>query len=187
MTTRPLLYHEWRRQNKNGNRNGYQAYLNEMGWGNGDPLVAGIVDKLYGDDDDPVAAEVAREQANLTLYGTNRPERRFTRDEVTTALGKAANLMQDIHDSYEDGDTLAADATVDLALNAAGYLLEHPGATLDEAIISSYGDVVELDGADFRDSELVLDSQFHEDLVPPEKGSDAWEAALVRKVLGWLA
>lgn len=117
MTTRPLLYHEWRRQHRNGNRTSYQVYLNEMGWGNssGDPAVAQVVDKLYGD---------------------HEPERTYTRDEVLTAINAGAQLVQD-----DDGISLGGRDTdlVNLVVNAAGSMLDDPPpASVDEVVERCY-------------------------------------------------
>jgi len=154
-------FSEWRRENPDGTRNQYYNYLGNLlrkaqQANAGDPVVARIVDKLYGD---------------------LEPERTYTREEVSAALGQAANLVQETHDGYENTDTVFEDTAVDLAVNAGLYLLDRPDATLDEIIPASYADV-ELNDSDFEDGEL-------DDNGNPLPGRD--RAALVRKVRGWLA
>jgi hypothetical protein len=109
-------------------------------------------------------------------------QQRYTRDEVTAALNAGANLAQE-HE-YEDSDTIRMDDAVNLAVNAGLYLLDHPDASLDEIIVASYTDV-ELDIYEFRD--LVSDGSGVSNEPLPEKGTPQWNAALVRKVKGWLA
>jgi len=61
----------------------------------------------------------------------------FTREQVMTALNEAANeLDEDIE--YECSDTIWEQDVRNLAVNAALYQLEHPGASLHEAIVSGY-------------------------------------------------
>jgi hypothetical protein len=104
-------------------------------------------------------------------------ERTYTREEISAAFNAGANLAQE-HE-YEDTDTIRMDDAVNLAVNAGLYLLDHPGATLDEIIPASYAEV-ELDMDDFED--------FDPNNEPtPVMGTPRWNAALVRKVKGWLA
>lgn len=111
---RPLLYSEWRRQNGNGTRANYNDYLRAMRMGS-DPVTAKIVDKLYGD---------------------HEPERRFTRDEVLTAINAGAQLVQDdegIHLGGRDTDL------VNLVVNAAGSMFDDPPpASVDEVAERCY-------------------------------------------------
>jgi hypothetical protein len=108
------------------------------------------------------------------------PERLYTREEVLNAINAVASLAQ--QHEYEDADTVRTDDTVNLAAAAASYLLDHPNATLEEIITASYSDI-ELDADDFADSELALGPA---GVIIPGEGSPAWNAAAVRKVLGWL-
>lgn len=157
---RPLLYSEWRRQNS-GTRADYNEYLRAMRLGT-DPVTAMIVNKLYGDGE-PAG-------------------RLYTRQEILDAIGTAANMATQAHE-YESSETIAADDAVNLTVNATGYLLDHPGASLEEIIVTCYGDV-ELNEDDFEDSELVHQVT---GFSMPEKGTPAWNAALVRAVKRWLA
>ena len=105
-------------------------------------------------------------------------EPRYTRSQVEDALDRAAELVANTHDGYETSDTLLQDDAVNLVVNTAGYLLDHPGAGLDEVIPVCYDDVT-LGRSDFED--LTTDER------EPERGTPAWNEALVDKVLGWLA
>lgn len=155
--TRPLLYSEWRQAHGN-NRAAYDAYLRETRMGS-DPVTAGIIDQLYGD---------------------HTPERTFTRDEVRDVLNRAVDLVLVL--VVLDSNTIKTNDVVNLIINAAGYLLSHPSASLDEVILDCYANV-KLEGYDFRSTELTWkDGAF----ALPEKGSPEWNAALVRKVLGWV-
>lgn len=85
--------------------------------------------------------------------------RAYTRAEVERAVNDAANLIAELHDGYESSETIEQDDTVNLVVNAAGYLLDHPDASLDEVIASVYTDVT-LNEEDLDDDEEM-----------PEKGS----------------
>lgn len=134
MTARPLLYHEWRRQNGNGTRNGYNDYLRELRMGN-DPVTAGIVDKLYGDDK-PGKIDPGRLNRLVAEQEAAASERTYTRDEVLTAVNAGAQLVQDddgIHLSGRDTDL------VNLVVNAAGSMLDDPPpASVDEVAERCY-------------------------------------------------
>lgn len=110
--------------------------------------------------------------------GSPEVEKRYTRAQVEAALNQAANLVQDENDGYEDSTTLAVDSAVNLVANVAGYLLGHPAAGLEDAIAACYQDV-ELDDGDFGNEGL--------DDPLPKRGSQAWNEALVDKVLGWIS
>lgn len=110
--------------------------------------------------------------------GSPEVEKRYTRTEVEEALNQAANLVQDENGGYEDSTSLAVDSAADLVVNVAGHLLDHPGATLEDAIAACYQDVT-LEAADFED--LVTGERV------PVKGTSGWNEALVEKVLGWLS
>lgn len=132
---------------------------------------------------EPVITRAVKGLLGINDY--SEPERHYTRSEVLNAISTGANLTQE-HE-YENTDTILTDDTINLAANAAIYLLDHPGARLDEIIIASYSDI-ELDADDFEDRELGIgESGTSDDLTLPAKGSPAWNAALVRKVLGRLA
>ena len=105
-------------------------------------------------------------------------ERRFTQAEVKDVLNRAANLVADVHDSHESTYTIVQDDAVNLTVNAAGYLLDHPNADLDEIIPACYTDV------EIEDYEL---DELDEDEEVPEKGSQRWNELVTAKVKGWLA
>jgi hypothetical protein len=180
---RPLLYSEWRRQNS-GTRTDYNEYLRAMRMGT-DPVTAMIVNKLYGDvtqDEALAAAEIISKLSPKPEEPEKPAERLYARQEVLDAIGTAANMATQAHE-YESSETIAADDAVNLTVHAAGYLLDHPDASLEEIILTCYDDVT-LDEGDFEDDELTYRLTGSS---MPEKGTPAWNAALVRKVLGWLA
>jgi hypothetical protein len=97
-------------------------------------------------------------------------------EQVTTALNTAADLVRKlmVPDDYEYSDTIRLDDTLNLLVNAAGYLLEHPGASLNEIIVKCYGVNVEPFYGMPEDRK-------------PAKGSPEWNAAVIEEVKGWLA
>ena len=99
-------------------------------------------------------------------------------EQVNTALNAAADIVRKlmIPDDHEDSDTIALDDTLNLMVNTAGYLLEHPGASLDEVIAKCYGDSVT----------PVVFYGMPEDRKPA-RGSPEWDAAVIDEVKGWLA
>jgi hypothetical protein len=102
--------------------------------------------------------------------------RLYTREEVLDVLNAGANIAQGMH-TEETDETVYADDMVNLAVNAAEYLLDHPDADTDEVIAAQYTDVT-LYTEDFglgRDDTAPL----------PEKGSPEWDEAVVLKVRSW--
>lgn len=101
------------------------------------------------------------------------------RAQVDTALNTAADLVREMMtpDGHEDSDTVLLDDTLNLLVNTAGYLLDHPGARLDEVIVQCYG------GGDVA---LTAFYGMPEDRKPA-RGSPEWDAAVIREVRGWLA
>lgn len=99
----------------------------------------------------------------------------YTREEVSAALNEAADMLADEH-HYESSETIAADDAANLLVSTALHLLDHPGASLDEAIAAQYGNEIEIDDGDMDDGEGV-----------PEKGSPRWNQLVVARVKGWIA
>lgn len=126
--------------------------------------------------------------ADYQVYRQGELDRHtFTRAVISAALNHAADLAQDLHED-ERSDTIRTDDAVNLVVSTALHLLDHPGACLADAIAACYTDV-ELDIDDFTTDELdTCDfAGDRNEIIPPEKGSPVWNAALVRKVTGWLA
>lgn len=103
----------------------------------------------------------------------------YDRKRVEAALSTAADAVRELlnPEDTENSDTIMADDTLNLMVNAAVYLLDHPDADIDDVIAAQYTDVT-LDDYDF------------EGIVPegtpvPEKGSQEWNKAVARKVRGW--
>jgi hypothetical protein len=96
----------------------------------------------------------------------------YTRDQVSAAVNGGADLLPD-HE-YENEDTIAQDDVVNLVVNAALYLLDHPGADVNEVIAAQYTDV-EVDDSDLDEGEGL-----------PDKGSPRWNELVTTRVLGWL-
>ena len=63
-------------------------------------------------------------------------QRTYTRDEVTGAVNKGADLMLDDEGIFprETSDSIRVRNIVDLVANAALHLLDNPGARLDDVI-----------------------------------------------------
>lgn len=85
--------------------------------------------------------DVLLDTAWETLVDESGP---VTREQVTTALNSAANAAAPDEDQAETAGTVWQQDVLNLAINAAGYLLDHPDADLDEIIPASYaGDLGE--------------------------------------------
>lgn len=101
----------------------------------------------------------------------------FTRDEVTDALNDAANRIteEENPDGGETSNTIWTDDVLNLAVNAVGHVLDHPGASLFDVIAAAHAD-----------TEL---SASEEDDLPEGtvKGSEAWNEALYRTVTWWIS
>lgn len=97
----------------------------------------------------------------------------YTHAEVIAALNSAASMLPE-HEG-ESEDTIRQDDIVNLLVNTAGYLLGHPDASLQEAIVAQYTDV-EIDKYDLDEGESM-----------PERGSARWNELVVARVLGWIA
>lgn len=104
----------------------------------------------------------------------NSKDKVYTRAEVERAVNGAADLVAELHEGYESSETVEQDDTVNLVVNAAGYLLDHPDASLDEVIANEYSDV----------EPSIYDLDEGEEM--PEKGSARWNELLVKVVRGWL-
>lgn len=74
----------------------------------------------------------------------------YTRAHVLAALNEAANLTGELMNpsGYESSESIAADSSMDMVVNLTGYLLDHPGATVDEAILANWADKREEDESD---------------------------------------
>jgi hypothetical protein len=98
----------------------------------------------------------------------------FTREQVTGALNRVANKLDDAV-SYESSEIIWEQDVRNLAVNTAGYVLDHPDATLAEAIATGY-------------REIDLDfGNLPEDATEPEPGTPEHDAAIVATVLGWVS
>jgi hypothetical protein len=101
----------------------------------------------------------------------------FTREEVTSALNDAADELDPMEgpDAYENSDTIRTQDVLNLAVNAVGHVLDHPGADLFEVI-----------AAEHANTDLAIDAE--EDLpdgaVP---GDEDWNEALYKTVTGWIS
>jgi hypothetical protein len=120
------------------------------------------------------AGVAANDMADDALSRLATPLTWFTYGTVSGALNDAANDASEVVD-YENEDTIRADSARDLAVNAALYLLDHPGADLYDVIVAQYAEA----DVDFDD----LD----EGQPEPAKGSEAWNEALYQTVTGWIA
>jgi hypothetical protein len=96
----------------------------------------------------------------------------YTREQVCAAVNGAAGLLPE-HEG-ESEETIARDDTVNLVVNAALYLLDHPGAGADEVIAAQYTDVE------------IYEDDLDEDEEMPERGSPRWNELVVARVLGWV-
>jgi hypothetical protein len=72
------------------------------------------------------------------LLDRSAPEGPYTRDQVSAALNDAANACDD-GAGYEDSHTIWQQDVRNLAVNAIGYQLDHPGTSLRNAIEENYG------------------------------------------------
>lgn len=106
------------------------------------------------------------------------PDHSYTAEDFSAMLNAAADGLET--EGYENSGTIWTDTVANLAVNCAGYLLEHPDAELDEVITHAWADL---------DSDISWPEQY--DHVPedqlPAKGTPGHDAAIVATVLGWVA
>jgi hypothetical protein len=107
-----------------------------------------------------------------------RPSGPYTRKAFTDALNAAANALDPMEDPdiYETSDTIWAQDVLNLAVNAAGHVLDHPDADLFAVVIEAHKDT-DVPPFVFED----------DDDKNPAKGSAAWNSALYTMVMGWIA
>lgn len=96
-----------------------------------------------------------------------------SREAVSDALNEAANVLSE-HEE-ETTESILLDDTVNLLVSFTLHLLDHPGDSVEDAIIAQYADVT-LDSGDLDEGEEM-----------PEKGSERWNELLVERVLGWIS
>jgi hypothetical protein len=103
----------------------------------------------------------------------------YTREDFSAMLNEQADIIADAHDG-ESSETIWEDTVANLVVNAASYLLEHPGAELDEIITHAWADLDgDIDWPEEYDS--TPDDQL------PAKGTPEHDAAIVATVLGWVS
>jgi hypothetical protein len=105
--------------------------------------------------------------------------RSYTAGDFSAMLNAVANEWNG-EDTYEDSDTIWEDTVVNLLVNCAGYLLEHPGASLEEVIAHAWADL---------DGDINWPEQYDgtpEDELPA-KGTPERNEAIVNTVLGWVS
>jgi hypothetical protein len=100
----------------------------------------------------------------------------LTPADVGAVLNRVAGELTD--HSYETSDTIWTDDVINLAVNAVGHVLEHPGASLYDVIIAAHAD-----------TELAVDAwdDLPEGAPEPAKGSPEYNEALYKTVTGWIA
>jgi hypothetical protein len=113
-------------------------------------------------------------------------ERTYTRAEVVSALNQAADMASDLlnPEEIESSETIANDDVINMVVNLVGGLLDHPEMDTDQIIALQYKDTDPC----FQDDELIPVFTAFGSVVErePERGSAAWNAALVRTVKGWV-
>lgn len=109
-----------------------------------------------------------------TLMGKRAP---FTREQVNAMLNAAADLVATAlnPEQTESGQTIWTADVLNLAVNVTGYLLDSPEGSLDAAIVASHTDTA------------PTFYELAEGTPEPARGTPAFDAALVRTVLGWIA
>lgn len=105
------------------------------------------------------------------------PAKTYTLAEFSTMLNDAANELDDEADG-ENSETIWKQDVRNIAVNCAGYLLEHPDASLDEVIAHAWADLDYVEWPEEYDNTP-------EDQLPAE-GTPERNAAIVTTVLGWV-
>lgn len=176
-----MEFGEWRRQNS-GTRADYEEYLRGLTRAaqlanEGPRTIEDVLRQaLEYHDDGTSSAEsmTASVLAGLEEAGyVITDARHFSRKAVSAALNEAANVLSE-HEE-ETSETIAVDDTINLLVSFTMHLLDHPGDSVEDAIIAQYADV-ELDSGDLDEGEEM-----------PEKGSERWNELLVERVLGWIS
>jgi hypothetical protein len=114
-----------------------------------------------------------RERVLSGLAAAAQSGPRFSRDIIEGLLNAAADAVSEA--DYEDSEVIWTQDVANLTVNCAAWLLDHPGADLDEIIPAQYTDVE----PDFCD--------LPEEAPEPEQGSPEWNAGVTTAVLGWVA
>ena len=103
----------------------------------------------------------------------------FTHERFSLAVNRAASQLDVLQQGgYENSSSLFRQNMLNLGVNVASYLLDHPGGTLDEAIADSWADLDEL-------SFTELD-KLPEGAPEPAKGTPERAAIIVATVLEWV-
>lgn len=182
---------EWLRDNPGGTRADWEGYLTRLARnaavanarrdtrGDSPEAVLARALELYdetGGMTETMAADVtgALAEAGYAIVPAHRGTTLvYTREQVNAAVNGAADLLPE-HE-YESEETIARDDTANFIVNAALYLLDHPGAGADEVIAAQYTDV------DLHEDDLDEDEEM------PERGSARWNELVAARVLGWIA
>lgn len=184
-----MEFTEWSRQNPGGTRADWEEYLGRLARNaaqanarNAQPfpgpeaVIAAALDD--GSDMGRTASMVAAVTSGLRAAGyAIVPAHQgttlvYTRQQVSDAVNGAADLLPE-HE-YECEASIAQDDTANFIVNAALYLLDHPGADADEVIAAQYTDIV------------IREDDMDEGEEVPEKGSPRWNELVAERVRGWL-
>lgn len=103
----------------------------------------------------------------------------FTREQVTKAINAEANELdpQGKPGVFETSDTIRTQDVINLAVSTALHLLDHPHASLEQAIAAEY----EHSGIEPDFDDLPGDAP------EPEEGSPEFLAGIVKVVKSWVA
>jgi hypothetical protein len=107
------------------------------------------------------------------------PAASYTTDDFSAVLNRVADMWADAHDG-ESSNTIWQDTVVNLIVNIAGHLLEHPDASLDEIIAHAWADLDDINWPEQYD-DVPSDDQL------PAKGTPEHNAAIVATVIGWVS
>ncbi len=103
--------------------------------------------------------------------------RTWSAEEIRTALNAAADASRKLFnpDDIESSSTIRDDDIVNLLVNAADYLLEHPEASLDDIILAQYASM-EIDESYLENGEEI-----------PAQGSARWNELVIEEVRSWFS
>ena len=105
----------------------------------------------------------------------------YTYEQVSQALNAAADTIDPMENgAMEYSATLLTKNVLNLAVNVAGHVLQHPEDDLDQAIATAWMDLAD------EDLSYAVTDVWPEDKPLPARGTPERDAMIVETVLGWL-
>lgn len=114
-----------------------------------------------------------------------QPEPTYTRGRLVTAINAAADLTGELMNpsGYESSESIRSDDAMNMVVNMAGYLLDHPDGTVNDVILENWSQEEE----DFENAgvlaEPVDEAGNPRELTEAER--QAVDEAQIERIRGW--